>query len=248
MYARTFVPNNYPYIMGMEHPNILESIVHTTGRTIAELCANNEKRIEAARVQWGRTIKKVDGRTFDRTYIPTIEEAVRLKLATLPESKRQDKQEKAKRVTQNPVAVNEPSPGQHEKPEPKPEPQEINWPSLATVRRFFLDTILIGLVIGHAGLIWYDCAELWDVPGQIGGGLAFFIVVAALMLATDATKNVTSQIALVLVFLIDVAAWFVHRPVFETYRADGTVTDVLCGFLCGMSFGALLIYRHQKNN
>lgn len=127
-------------------------------------------------------------------------------------------------------------------------PPEFSFPDISTVRRFALDCLLIGIVVGHAGLIWYDCADLWEMPGRIGGGLAFFIIVAALMLSTDPTKNITSQIALFLAFLVDVGAWFVHRPVFETYRVDGTVTDVLCVFLCLMSFGALLIYRHQKNN
>ena len=121
-------------------------------------------------------------------------------------------------------------------------------PSISTVRAFMLDCILIGIVIGHAGLIWYDCADLWDVPGQIGGGLAFFIIVAAVMLSTDPAKNITSQIALCLAFLVDLAAWWVHFPVFQTYSVDDDITKVLCGFLCAMSFGALLIYRHQKNN
>lgn len=121
-------------------------------------------------------------------------------------------------------------------------------PDLSTVRRFLLDCILVGIVIGHAGLIWYDCADLWDVPGQIGGGLAFFIIVAAVMLSTDPTKNITSQIALLFAFLVDVGAYWVHFPVFQNYSVDDVITRVLCGFLCLMSFGALLIYRHQKNN
>lgn len=121
-------------------------------------------------------------------------------------------------------------------------------PDISAVRRALLDIILVGIVVGHAGLIWYDCADLWGVPGQIGGGLAFFIIVAAVMLATDPAKNITSQIALVFAFLVDFAAWWVHYPVFQTYSVSDEITGVLCAFLCLMSFGALLIYRHQKNN
>lgn len=119
---------------------------------------------------------------------------------------------------------------------------------IAAARRFALDIILIGIVTGHAGLIWYDCAMLWGTPGTIGGGLAFFIIIATVMFSTDPTKNITSQIALFFALLVDVAAWWVHRPVFESYRVDGQITDVLCCFLCLMSFGALFLYRHQKNN
>lgn len=118
----------------------------------------------------------------------------------------------------------------------------------ATVRSFFLDALLIGIVIGHAGLIWYDCAALWDVPGRIGGGLAFAIVCAAVMLATDPSKNITSTYALLLVFLVDTGAYWVHFPTFQNYSVPDAITSVLCVFLCAMSFGALFLYRHLKNN
>lgn len=157
-----------------------------------------------------------------------------------------DKQETAKRVTTTPV-VRKDVP-----PEPKHEPKtwwkEINWPSLATVRRFLLDLLLISIVVGHAGLIWYDCAAMWAEPGQIGGGLAFGIILAAVMLATDSSKNITSQWALILALLVDVGAYWVHFPTFQTYSVPDAITSVLCVFLCTMSFGALFLYRHLKNN
>lgn len=126
--------------------------------------------------------------------------------------------------------------------------QPVKLPDLATVRRFVLNTILVGIPLGHAALVWYDCAELWAVPGQIGGGLAFFIIAAVVLLATDPTKNVTSQIGLFFALLIDAGAYWVHFPVFETYRVPDVITGVLCAFLCALSWGALLMYRHQKNN
>ena len=133
-------------------------------------------------------------------------------------------------------------------PDIKPEAQEATLPGIAAVRRVALDALLIGIVIGHAGLIWYDCAAMWGEPGQIGGGLAFCIVLAAVMLATDTAKNITSQYALFLAFLVDVGAYWVHFPTFQTYSVPDAITSVLCVFLCAMSFGALFLYRHLKNN
>ena len=119
---------------------------------------------------------------------------------------------------------------------------------IQALRRLTLDTILIGIVTGHAGLIWYDCAVLWDTPGSIGGGLAFFIIVAAVMLATDPSKNISSQWGLFLALLVDAGAGWVHYPVFRNYRVSDDITLALVVFLCAMSFGALFLYRHQKNN
>ena len=144
-------------------------------------------------------------------------------------------------VLTSPAAQNDVS------PDIKPE-QEVRFPQIATVRRTALDVLLIGIVIGHAGLIWYDCAAMWGEPGQIGGGLAFCIVLAAVMLATDSSKNITSQYALFLALLVDVGAYWVHFPTFQTYSVPDAITSVLCVFLCAMSFGALFLYRHQKNN
>lgn len=149
--------------------------------------------------------------------------------------------EKKASVLTRPAAQNDVS------PDIKPD-REIRFPQIATVRRTALDVLLIGIVIGHAGLIWYDCAAMWGEPGQIGGGLAFCIVLAAVMLATDTAKNITSQYALFLAFLVDVGAYWVHFPTFQTYSVPDAITSVLCVFLCAMSFGALFLYRHQKNN
>lgn len=127
---------------------------------------------------------------------------------------------------------------------------EADWqmPSFGQIRAAMLDCLLIAIAIGHAGLIWYDCAALWSVPGIIGGGLAFGIVLATVMLATDPTKNVTSQYALIFALVVDAGAFWVHRPVFEQYDAPETVTTVLCGFLPAMSWAVLFLYRHLKNN
>ena len=206
-------------------------------RTVKEYAEQTGQNPDSVRVRASRKL----GRPVGQLSALTADEWAQV-YGTKPVQKpyTPTKQEKSV-LTQNPVAANVLPPG-NTKAEP------VTLPALSTVRRFALDCILIGIVVGHAGLIWYDCAELWDVPGQIGGGLAFFIIVAAVMLATDPTKNITSQWALFLALCVDGAAWWVHRPVFESYRVSGVITDVLCGFLCSLSFGALFVYRHQKNN
>lgn len=206
-----------------------------TTRTVKEWAVSSGINPDSARTRATRTLRRTVGQTSVLTpdewrtvYPDTSAPAVQVKNKSV-------RKPKPLEVKELPAA-------------PTAKANDWKLPDLATVRRATLDVILIGIVIGHAGLIWYDCADLWDVPGQIGGGLAFFIIVAAVMLSTDPTKNITSQIALFLAAVVDFGAWWVHRPVFESYRVDGLITDVLCGFLCGMSFGALLIYRHQKNN
>lgn len=130
-------------------------------------------------------------------------------------------------------------------PEPAAEPvpparQKIG---LSDVRRFSVSAILIGIVLCHAGLIWYDCSTLWETAGQIGGGAVFLVVVAAVMLAADREQYYTSESALWFVFLIDVAAWWVHFPVFRTPLVSDTITGALCAFLCACSWIALYLYR-----
>lgn len=206
-------------------------------KTVREWAEMSGKKPDTVRVQATRKLGRAIGQNDELSAAEW--------LTVYPDKARTSVQNPKKKKSvfkESPSAAKELSAGKIE--------NEKGWqlPDLTTVRRVLLDCILIGIVIGHAGLIWYDCADLWDVPGRIGGGLAFFVIVAAVMLSTDPTKNITSQIALVLAFLVDGAAWFVHFPVFQTYSVDDNITKVLCAFLCAMSFGALLIYRHQKNN
>lgn len=114
------------------------------------------------------------------------------------------------------------------------------------VRSVALDAILIGIVAGHAGLIWYDCAAQWGVPGIIGGGLAFAVVIAALLLATDETRVRTSGSALYFVLCVDIAAWWVHFPTFQSASVPDEITGVFAGFLCAASWVALYLYRDKN--
>ncbi len=106
--------------------------------------------------------------------------------------------------------------------------------------------LLLALVIGHAGLVWYDCATLWGVPGLIGGGLVFGIVLAAVMFAADPSLPRTSGWAMWFVALVDAAAFWVHKPVFMEYGQSASITNALCIFVCACSFVALYLFRDSK--
>lgn len=117
----------------------------------------------------------------------------------------------------------------------------------ADLRNIARDALALGIVAGHGALIWYDCWAMWSAPGAIGGGVAFGIVILAILFASDPTRNRTSSTALYFVLLVDCAAWFVHYPTFKMYAAIGNLeTGVFAAFLCACSWGALYIYRDSK--
>ncbi len=118
----------------------------------------------------------------------------------------------------------------------------------ANLRGYALSVLLIGIVLGHAGLVWYDCAQLWATPGAIAGGLVFAVVLAAVMLSSDTTKGYTADICMYFVFFVDVAAFWVHKPVFSGYGVDNATTNALCCFVCATSFAALFIFKSYKND
>lgn len=115
-------------------------------------------------------------------------------------------------------------------------------------RSYAFDTIMAGIAVGHAGLIWYDCASLWNTPGMIGGGLAFLMVIGALVIATDKDKASTSQDAMYFVFVVDCAAGFAHFAVFsEDTTVPAFATGIVSAFICLCSFAALYLFRNSKN-
>lgn len=115
-------------------------------------------------------------------------------------------------------------------------------------RQWAFDILMVAIVIGHAGLIWYDCNSLWNTPGMIGGGLAFLMVLGALIIATDRDKMETSQDALYFVFVVDCAAGFAHFAVFsEKSKMGEWPTGIFSVFICLCSFTALYLFRNSKN-
>jgi len=138
---------------------------------------------------------------------------------------------------------NQPAPAENT---PTPGRAKFTWPSFHQVRRFLISALLFTVVVMHGLLIWYDCAVLWDIPGQIGGGTVFIVVLAALLLASDATLPRTSGNALAFIFFVDCAAWKVHFEVFKTPVVDNILTGSLCAFICAASFIALYLFRDSK--
>ena len=151
--------------------------------------------------------------------------------------------------TDSTIPVNQPAPAVENTPTPGR--AKFAWPSIKLptfhqVRRFTISALLFAVVVMHGLLIWYDCAVLWDIPGQIGGATVFIVVLAALLLASDATLPRTSGNALAFIFFVDCAAWKVHFEVFKTPVVDNIVTGSLCAFICAASFIALYLFRDSK--
>lgn len=122
----------------------------------------------------------------------------------------------------------------------------IKWPTFAQVRNILIGGLLIAGVVGHAVLVWYDLAILYHTAGLIGGAGVFAIVVAAVLLAFDSEKYSTSGDALIFVFFVDFAAWWVHFEVFKTPGVSDIITGALCAFICAASFFALYLFRQFK--
>lgn len=123
------------------------------------------------------------------------------------------------------------------------------WTTTRQLRRFTFNAVCLAIVLGHAGLIWYDCAALWQEAGQIGGGLAFLFVLGCVLLATDSSRVRTSAAALWIVAGVDIAAWWVHYPVFTRQMTAYDIkaeTGALCAVICALSFFALVLYRDEK--
>ena len=119
-------------------------------------------------------------------------------------------------------------------------------PSFQAIRRTSISVLLFCVVIGHAGLVWYDLAAMWGVPGTIGGGLMFAVMLAALGFASDPAVNRTSEAALWFAALLDIAAYFVHFQVFDRHDVNIWLTRALCALICACSWMSLYFFRDSK--
>lgn len=131
-----------------------------------------------------------------------------------------------------------------EKPDTPPARQAL--PSFQAIRRTSISVLLFCVVIGHAGLVWYDLAAMWGVPGTIGGGLMFAVMLAALGFASDPAVNRTSEAALWFAALLDIAAYFVHFQVFDRHDVNIWLTRALCALICACSWMSLYFFRDSK--
>lgn len=143
---------------------------------------------------------------------------------------------------------------------PQPEKEVIELPiedsqtsatgfkeAINRIRDFSILALYFIVVVGHGILVWYDCAQIWGMPGTIAGGIGFAIILAAFLMATDKTRERTSESALTFVAFVDVASIFVHYPVFSGYDVANWITTVcICVFIPCMSWGALYLFRDFK--
>lgn len=188
--------------------------------------------------------RKAKGEWPDRTWSihsPVTEDEGRVLLGDFP-SRKSAGRKKAKPSTVKPSAPPKPAPA------PDAGGQDIEAAETLghAVVRVSADILAVAIVIGHAGLLWYDCAILWMVPGQIGGGIVFAVICLAVLLATQSNLPRSSRAALTFVALVDVGAWFVHVEVFKTPLVADIITECLCFFICFTSFAALYLYRDSK--
>lgn len=145
------------------------------------------------------------------------------------------------------------TPADEQRPEPAPSlfARFVGWVAqitIAQVRTFLFDLSLFLIIFGHAALIWYDCIESWQTPGNIAGGMVFLLVAATFIVATDPSKNVTSEYAVGFDALICIGSIFVHYPTFMKYSTiNATVTTCLCVAIPLVSWVSLYLYRHSKN-
>ena len=207
-------------------------------RTVKEWADIAGVKPDTARVQ----IKRRLSRTVGLNSVLTADEWAQVyvtKPVQNPYKPAPTKQDKSV-LTQNPVADNGLPPG-NTKAEP------VTLPELSTVRGWTVDVLLISLAIGHAALIWYELATTYGMYGTIGGGVVFGFIFATVLLAADRTKSETSTYALFFAAIIDIAAIFLHYDAFHPFGAPEHITVAVCAFLGGMSWGALFLFRHQKN-
>jgi hypothetical protein len=118
---------------------------------------------------------------------------------------------------------------------------------VSRIRDFSILALYFIVVVGHGILVWYDCSQIWGMPGTIAGGIGFAIILAAFLMATDKTRERTSESALTFVAFVDVASIFVHYPVFSGYDVANWITTLcICVFIPCMSWGALYLFRDFK--
>ena len=205
--------------------------------TIAEFSAQTGTELDALRKRWKKS--------FPETPFSKYAELSETELSAISGKDRKAELLPIIKVTEKPERSPMPTAEKSERKEkPAKRPRSFNLDKLragATV------VVLLLIVLGHAGLIWYDCAIQWGTPGLIGGGMAALIALSASMLTFDSTRIGTAQTALALVFFIDAGAWFIHYATFTRTAQIGNIeTGVFAGAICAMSFASLYILKEFK--
>lgn len=119
----------------------------------------------------------------------------------------------------------------------------------ATTRQKAFNATCIAIVIGHAAFIWFDCASLWSAPGFIAGMIAFLIIFAALLIATDPTRGRTSGNAVTFAIIVDLLASVAHYQTFQQWNNQSPILSAcVAAFVCICSAVAIGIYRDEKRD
>lgn len=196
-------------------------------RTVEELAGQYGIKVETVRKSWAR---KGYGQ-FSRTTVPSPEQVA----ALFPVSARPMVKEKAKA-----------------KPEPKPK-KERRPIDIAAASNVAFCVVCALIVLAHGALIWYDCGLLWKVPGAIGGGIVFMVIAGALIEMTGGKKDDQSDNLLWFVWLLEIAAVFVHVPAFienahVAYRRGAGEMYIwfLASTICLCSAAAMYFYREKR--
>lgn len=217
---------------------------------IGQLCEQFGISPDAARVRWNRHIKPDSGEPFARTTVPT-EQQYQILFANSSERKQANKPKSVRlpvSVSSDKIPCVKGLASPPKEAAGQPSIQEQPALSLDDVRDWIVDALLISLAVGHAWLIKYELSESYGAYGQIGGWVVFGFICATVFLSADRGKNITSTYALVFALVIDVAAMWLHYDAFSQFGAPAHITVSVCFFLGGMSWGALFLFRHKKNN
>ena len=229
----------------------------TADMTLGQLTDNLDKRPDTMRKYWNRMADKFPDIFTERGYNPERElSADQINILSGKSGKKSaelsGKTERLKSDTPVRAAEKPTTP----KPEKLPAPDGVpaatendtaeKEPILRVAARVSADILAFVIVIGHAGLLWYDCATLWGIPGQIGGGIVFAAVLLAVLICTQSNLPRSSNTALWFVLFVDIAAWWVHFEVFKTPVVSDAITGSLCAFICASSFVALYLFRDSK--
>ena len=132
-----------------------------------------------------------------------------------------------------------------------PQGVEVVNPSKKTDWQMLFFWALCGaIVLGHAGLVWFDCAYLWGIAGKLAGGIVFTVVLASLVLMSGKRFQSVSANMMWFVWLIEACAWFVHWPSFKQEASIGyskgindITTQFLAAFICLCAIAATYFYR-----
>lgn len=203
-------------------------ITDTTGhgQTLEDLAGQYGIKVETVRKSWAR---KGYGQ-WRRTTIPSPEQVA----ALFPVS--------ARPVVNGKVKTNP-------APKPKKERKPIDVSRVSTIA---FCAVCWVIVMAHGVLIWYDCSLLWQTPGAIAGGIVFMVVAGALIEMTGGKKDAQSDNLLWFVWLLEIAAVFVHVPAFTENawvayaRGAGEIYIwFLASTICICSAAAMFFYREK---